>query len=112
MSERDPAPAIADHDRHAERVAAGARQDFDRKLAQLVPDPQREQQIEQQIEQRERSTAAARAGLVSGKPRPKGSSPAPESPPERSTAMEDLAAAYTTPQIMAALAHSDLGAEP
>ena len=106
MSERDPAPAIADHDRHAERVAAGARQDFDRKLAQLVPDPQREQQIEQQIEQRERSTAAARAGLVSGKPRPKGSSPAPESPPERSTAMEDLAATYTTPQIMAALAQA------
>ena len=107
MSERDPAPASADHDRHADRVAAGARQDFDRKLAQLVPDPEREQQIEQQIEQRQRSTAAARAGLVSGKPRPKGSSPALGSPPQGSAAaIEELAAADTLPRIMTALAHT------
>ena len=62
--EHSPAPDTADHDRHAERIAGVVRDDFHRKLAQLVPDPVREQEIEQKIEQRERSNAVARAGLV------------------------------------------------
>lgn len=108
-----PAPDTADRDRHAERVAAIERQELDRKRAQLVPDPQREQEIEQQIKQRERSIAAARAGLVSGKPRPKGSRPAPGSPPQGSAAaIEELAAADTLPRIMTALAHTTWAQNP
>ena len=100
-----PASDSEDHDRHAERVAAAARQEFDRNLAQLVPDPQREQEIEQQIKQRERTIAAARAGLASAQGKRKRSRPEPT--PERSTATtEGLTTAHTLPEIMTALAHA------
>lgn len=100
-----PASDSEDHDRHAERVAAAARQEFDRNLAQLVPDPQREQEIEEQIKQRERTIAAARAGLASAQRKRKRSRPEPT--PERSTGTtEDLTTAHTLPEIMTALAHA------
>ena len=109
-SEHPSASDGTDRDRHAERVAAAARQEFDRNLAQLtqvVPDPQREQEIEEQIKQHQRSTAAARAGLASAQANRKRSRREPELSSERSTAtIADLTTAHTLPQIMDALAHA------
>ena len=107
--EHSPEPGTDERDRHAERIAAIERQEFDRTLSRLVPDPDpvREQEIEQQIKDRERRTAAARASLASGQTKPKRSAPVPEPPPKRSLApREELTAAHTTSQILTALAHA------
>ena len=106
--ENPPEPAPDERDRHAARVAAVDRQDFDRTLARLVPDPDpvREQEIERQIKDRERRTAAARASLASGQTKPKRSSPVSEPPPKRSAPKEELTAAHTIAQILTALAHA------
>ena len=92
-------------DRHAQRVAAAERRDFEHKLGKLAPDPERQQEVEQEIQEWERNTAAARARLSATPRTTKDSRTGQGSTSERRAAsVEELTAAHTAPKIIAALA--------